>query len=89
MDYIKSSIEILLNLKLEETQQNKKTIKFTQESYINSSRGGHGTFSNEDEDESQKSISSNSVRSTITQNEGPPKVYEEMIQGLPLSEKQK
>ena len=51
IDYIRSSIDILVNLKFEETIQdqnnNKKNKAYSnqnEDSYINSSRGGHGNF---------------------------------------------
>jgi hypothetical protein len=42
--------------------------------FINSSRGGHGTSFHEAPADSQRSSSS-----SLTQNNEPPKVYEEMI----------
>ena len=54
LDYIRSSIDILLNLKIEDAMlehgQNIQQSHF--DAYINSSRGGHGALSNIDNGDS-------------------------------------
>ena len=70
-------MDILLNLKVEEAKQEQKHDK-KYESYINSSRGGHGAISNDCIADSERS----SKLSMMSSREGPPQVYEEMIQTL-------
>lgn len=55
IDYIRSSMDILLNLKVEEAMNDHKQDKKQYESYINSSRGGHGALSNDGADQSERS----------------------------------
>ena len=73
-------MDILLNLKVEEAinERGRGGHKEKYDSYINSSRGGHGPMSNDCMPESERS----SNMSQISQREGPPQVYEEMIQTL-------
>lgn len=48
-------MDILLNLKVEEAMNDHKQDKKQYESYINSSRGGHGALSNDGADQSERS----------------------------------
>lgn len=77
IDYIRSSMDILLNLKIEEAVNDRKQDK-KYDSYINSSRGGHGAMSNDCLAESERS----SNMSQMSSRDGPPQVYEEIIQTL-------
>lgn len=48
-------MDILLNLKIEEAINNNKNDKKQYDSYINSSRGGHGAMSNDCMQDSERS----------------------------------
>lgn len=77
VDYISSSMDILLSLKIEQAVLDQQTTN-PHDIYINSSRGGHGPLHQNDGTESQRS----SNQSSLTNREGPPKIYEEIIVGL-------
>ncbi len=81
IDYVRASMDILLNMKIEQQQkeQSKGDARYGgigASGFINSSRGGHGA-SQDMMGESQRSSNSSSVF-----HGEPPKVYEEMIQTL-------
>lgn len=87
MEYIKSSVEVILSVKYEEIEKkllekdlshlldpnsNQKSLKKTNQQYIKSI--------NQAKEKSIEVMSS--CRSNFSTMEGPPKVYEEIIQGL-------
>ncbi|CDW71760.1 UNKNOWN [Stylonychia lemnae] len=80
IDYIRSSMDILLNLKIESAMLEQKDQKnqYQADTYINSSRGGHGALSYDIGTDSQRS----SQQSIMTLRDGPPQVYEEIIISL-------
>ena len=107
VEYIKSSFDILLNLRVEDALQEERIQQEEEEDnrhqhgpkkpkkrqnqhseeeeedeqhYINSSRGGHGAHDS-DMIRPAESIPASSIGSS-REGSGPPKVYEEIIQGL-------
>ena len=71
-------MDILLSLKVEQAMLDQQQQPNQFEQFINSSRGGHGALHPNDGTESVRESDS----SSLTNREGPPKVYEELIVGL-------
>lgn len=72
-------MDILLNLKIESAIAESQAKQFAADTYINSSRGGHGAPNLINGEDSQRS---SDLSSQITSRDGPPKIYEEIIQNL-------
>ena len=70
LEYIKSSIDIILNLKFEEIEK-----RFIEKGRMSSTEHPRASIKSSANPES-------SARSNFSEMEGPPKVYEELIQGL-------
>jgi hypothetical protein len=82
LDYIKSSVDIILNLKFEEIEKkllDKNSSTITTNNHKKKGSNRNGEIINESIN-SPNAVSTS--RSNYSNQEGPPKVYEELIQSL-------